>query len=192
MTDLKPQIDKLVCENVTRTGRKVQLYLRTELSKPTKGEETELFLRSAMVPMYGNSLPQADFLGAVDKMFNTLSAFTTSESGWHLEEILELDIKLAFFNPIRASSYLLTPPELDTSRLLINIRNPQDQNCFLNCFAAAWHLKCGPLLYVTGRDTFRNRTSPQTFSRSNPLAHQQKASLICLWGWADASIRKTE
>ena len=40
MTDMKPQFTKLVCENVTRTSRKVQLFLRTELSKPTKGEET--------------------------------------------------------------------------------------------------------------------------------------------------------
>ena len=39
-TDVKPQIDKLVCENVTRTGRTLQIRLRTELSKPTKGEET--------------------------------------------------------------------------------------------------------------------------------------------------------
>ena len=60
MTDAKPQFDKLVSENVTRTGRKIQLILRTELFKPTKGEETELFLRSAMVTVYGNNLPQAD------------------------------------------------------------------------------------------------------------------------------------
>ena len=36
MTDVKPQIDKFVCENVTPTGRKLQLILRTELSKPRK------------------------------------------------------------------------------------------------------------------------------------------------------------
>ena len=36
MIDVKPQIDQLVCENVIRTGRKLQLVLRTELSKPIK------------------------------------------------------------------------------------------------------------------------------------------------------------
>ena len=82
MTDVKPQLDKLVSENVTRTGRKIQLILRTELSKPTKGEDTELFLRSAMVPVYGNNLPQADLLTMVDKMVNTLFTFTASGSGW--------------------------------------------------------------------------------------------------------------
>ena len=68
MTDVKPQIDQLVSENANRTGRKVQLILKVELSKPTKDEETELFLRSQMVPVYGTSLPQDDFLSGVDKL----------------------------------------------------------------------------------------------------------------------------
>ena len=72
-------------------------------------------------------------------------------------------MKFAIFNPIRGSSYLPTPPELDASR---------DHNCFLYCFTAVWHLKHGPLLYAAGRDTFRNRESPQTYSSRNPLAHQ--------------------
>ena len=70
MTDVRPQIDQLVTENVNRTSQKMQLVLRTELSKPTNGEETELFLRSHMVPVYGNTLPQNYFLAAVDKMIN--------------------------------------------------------------------------------------------------------------------------
>ena len=89
MTNVKPQLDKLVSENVTRTGRKIQLILRTGISKPIKGEETELFLRSAMVPLYGNNLPQADLLTMVDKLVNTLFTFTASGSGWILDKILE-------------------------------------------------------------------------------------------------------
>ena len=42
MTDVKPQIDQLVSENANRTGRKMQLILKVELSKPTEDEETEL------------------------------------------------------------------------------------------------------------------------------------------------------
>ena len=168
MTDVKPQIDRFVCENVTRTGRKVQLILRTELSKPTKGEETELFLRSAMVPVYGKNLSRADFLTMVDKMVNTLFTFTASGSGWILNKILELDVSFATFNPIRGSSYLPTPPELDASRLLLNIRNRQDHNSI----KTAWHFKNGPLLYVAGRDSIARRTSPDTYSKRNPIAHQ--------------------
>ena len=62
MTDVKPQIDQLVSENANRTGRKMQLILKVELSKPTIDEETEFLLRSQMVPVCGTSLPQDDFL----------------------------------------------------------------------------------------------------------------------------------
>ena len=137
MTNIKPQLDKLLSENVTRIGRKIQLILRTELSKPTKGEESERFLRSAMVDVCGNTMSQANFLTMVDKMVNTLFTFTASGSGWILDKILELDVNFATFNPISGSSYLPTPPELDASRLLLNIRNRQDHNCFLYCFTAA-------------------------------------------------------
>ena len=172
MTNVKPQLDQLVTENVTRTGRKMQLILKVHLSKPIKGDETTLFLRSLMVPVYGTSLPQADFLAAVDKLLNTLFTFTASGSGWILDKIVELEVKFATFNPIRGSSYLPTPPELDASHLLLNIRNRQDHNCFLYCFTAAWHLKHGQLLYNSGSDSIAKRTSPDTYSRRNPWAHQ--------------------
>ena len=69
MNDAKPQIDQLVSENANRRGRKLQLIFKVELSKPTK--ETELFLRSHRVPVYGTSLPQDVFPSAVDKLLNT-------------------------------------------------------------------------------------------------------------------------
>ena len=168
MTDVKPQIDQLVSENANRTGRKRKLILKVELSKLTNDEETELFLRSQMVPVYGTSLPQDDFLSAVDKLLNTLFTFTSSGSGWNLEKIFDQDVKFAPFNPIRGSSFLPAPPEVDASRLLLNIKNRQDHNRFLHCFTAAWHLKHGPLLYYSRSDSIAKRTSPDTYSRHNP------------------------
>ena len=108
----------------------------------------------------------------VDKMVNTLYTFTASGSGWILKKIVELDVKFTIFNPIRGFSYLPTPLEMNASRLLLNIRNRQDHNCFLYCFTDAWHLKHGPLLYVAGRDSIQHRTCPQTYSSRNPPAHQ--------------------
>ena len=72
MTDTKPQIDQLVAENVNKTGRKLQLVLKAELLKPIKEEAIEVFLQSAMTPVYGTSLPQP-FLKATDKTFYSRS-----------------------------------------------------------------------------------------------------------------------
>ena len=167
MNDVKPQIDRLVCENVTRTGRKLQLVpSRLKERKQNSSSGLQWYQCTAQ------NLSQADFLTMVDKMVNTLITFTASGSGWMLDKILELDVNFATFNSIRGSSYLPTPPELDASRLLLNIQNRQDHNCFLYCFTAAWHLKNGPLLYVAGRESIARRTSPDTYSKRNPIARQ--------------------
>ena len=141
MSNVKPQLDQLHTENVTRTGRKTQLFLKVYLSKPLKGDKT--LLRLLMVLVYGSSLPQAGFLAAVDKLLNTLFTFTASGSGWNLDKGVDLEVKFATFNPIRGSSYLSIPPELDASHLLLNIRNRQDHNCFLYVFTAVCHLNHG-------------------------------------------------
>ena len=148
MMDAKPQIDRLVSENVNEIAQKMQFIATVQLSKPTKGDETTLFLRSHMQPVYGMSTEQDIFLGMVDKMVNTLFTFAASGSGWIQDKVTNLEVKFAAFNPIRGSSYIPSPPKLDASRLLLNIRNRQDHNCFLYCFTAAWHLRYGPLLYV--------------------------------------------
>ena len=185
MTDTKHQIDKLVAENVNQSAQKIQLVAKVELSKPTNGDETSIFVRSQMLPIFGTSIPQDMYLAMVDKMINTLFTFTASGSGWVIDKIVQLDINFAAFNPIRGSSYLPSPPELDASHLLINIRNRQDHNCFLYCFTAAWHLKYGPLLYVASRDTINRRTNPDTYSKRNPMAYQAKGDFNMPMGFHD-------
>ena len=138
-------------------ARKMQLLLKVHLSKPRKADETTLFLQSLIVPVYGTGLPQSDFLAAVDKLLNALSTVTVFGSGWILDKTVGPELEFATFNPIRGSSYLSTPPELDASHLLLNIQNRQDDNCFLYCFTAAWHLKHGPLLYNSGFDSRKNQ-----------------------------------
>ena len=59
---------------------------------------------------------------------------------------------------------------LQSLACLLNIRNRNDNNCFLYCYVAAWHFKFGPSL--NDSVTWRLRTSPETYSRSNLLAHQ--------------------
>ena len=68
MTDVKHQNDKLVFENVIRTGRKVQLILIP--NRPFQADQSwrKFFLLSAMEPVYGKILKNDDFLTVVDKV----------------------------------------------------------------------------------------------------------------------------
>ena len=74
--------------------------------------------------------------------------------------------------------------------MLLNIRNRKDHHCFLYCFTAAWHLKNGPLLYVASRDSIARRTSPDTYSRRNPLAHQAKGEFGMPMGFGQMGFEK--
>ena len=55
------------------------------------------------------------------KMMAALPAFASSGSGWVVEKIIKLDIKLARNRPIRGSSYLALPHMLINCRGLLNI-----------------------------------------------------------------------
>ena len=52
-------------------------------------------------------------------------------------------------------------------RGLLKIRNRNDQNCFKNCYIAAYHLHNNINLERDGRNTNAERTSPETYSNPN-------------------------
>lgn len=172
MLENKKQIDGIIKENVEKTGRKVQFCVTLDLEKNMKAESTKVFIRSPMQIVYQTGLSESEFLDMVDTMLCTLWSFTASGSGWTVDKITQLEIKISVFNPIKGSSYIAVPGELQDSRALLNIRNHNDHNCFLYCFTAAWHLKNGPLLYRYQEDSWRRKTSPLTYASTNPLAHQ--------------------
>ena len=172
MMDNKKEIDSIVAENVSQTGRKIQFCATLELEKPIKEEETKVFIKSPMQIVYHQGLSQDEFLDMVDTMLFTLWTFTASGSGWIVNKISQLDIKFSVFNPIKGSTYIALPGELQNTRSLLNIRNHHDNNCFLYCFTAAWHLKNGPPLFRYEEESWRRKTSPLTYASTNPFAHQ--------------------
>ena len=110
------------------------------------------------------------FSRMLDQMLTSLMSFTSHGSGWILQKIIGLNIRLVSHVPIRASSFIALPSSLQSMACLLNIRNRNDNNCFLYCYVAAWHFKFGPSLH--DNVSWRLRTSPETYSRSNLLAHQ--------------------
>ena len=110
------------------------------------------------------------FSRMVNQMLSSLVSFFSHGSGWVLKKIICLDIRIVSHLPIRGSSYIALPPQLQNVNCLLNIRNREDNNCFLYCYTAAWHYKYGPSLHENV--SWRLRTSPETYKRSNILAHQ--------------------
>ena len=70
----------------------------------------------------------------IDKLLSTLLSFTVHGSGWLVDEMKTVELKMAGFAPMKGSSYLDSPSELHGVRRLLNIRNHLENNCFLYCF----------------------------------------------------------
>jgi hypothetical protein len=50
-------------------------------------------------------------------------------SGWVFDQVLQIDVQIARYRPLKASSYIELPPQLKVKKAIINVQN-KDQQCF--------------------------------------------------------------
>ena len=188
MVDRKQSIQEIVGDAVRIEPKKVQLSSKVKLEKPAlddeEGMDLAIHVNSKMETVYlGEELTDETFFSMLDQMLTSLLSFTAHGSGWMLKEITGVHVKLVSYLPIRGSSYLPLPTSLQSMNCLLNIRNREDNNCFLYCYVAAWHFNFGQSLY--DNVGWRMKTSPQTYSASNPLAHQPMGEFQMPMGFND-------
>ena len=138
-------IRETLMEKSQRKPVKVQLSVKLILKKPIEEDtdKIEVHLNTAMIPVFAQVLAKETLF---DKVFSTLLSFTAHGSGWLVDKIKTVELKMANSAPVRGSSYLALPSELQGIRSLLNIRNHLDNKCFLYCFTAAYHLFYSPPL----------------------------------------------
>ena len=59
-------------------------------------------------------------------------------SGWALQRLLHLDLSINKINPLKASSYIPLPNEIEAKKAVLNIQN-NDEKCFMWSVLAALH-----------------------------------------------------
>ena len=184
MLQKEQDIRQVLLESAQNSPMKVQLSASIRLTKPVEEspESIEIHLNTDMIKVFADGLSTEEYFQMIDKMLASLFSFTAHGSGWALEKINHLDVKMAKFRPVRGSSYIALPGELQGLRSLLNIRNQYDNRCFLYCFTAAYHLHYGPPLKP---DTWRTVTSPTLYSSNNPSARQAEGSYEMPMGFRD-------
>lgn len=172
MLTQKSTIYDVILQNVKNFSYKVQFSAIISLVKPDGPEEKQIdvFLNTYMMPVFFDGLSDEQFLDMVQQMISTLNVFATYGSGWIVQKIKKVVVNMGKFSPIRGSRYISLPPELDNEQSLLNIRNMGDNNCFLHCFIAQYHLTFGPSLHPP-RATKRQKEDPWYYSSGNPIAH---------------------
>ena len=120
-------------------------------------------------------LEDDEFFETVEKMQAVLETFASYGSGWVLQHVIQVFVKLAKFSPIRGSSFIDLPFRIRETQKLKNIRNHHDHNCFQLSFTAAYSLKHGIDLLLTDQQ------------KANPAAARTQ-----LGTYTAASLHKTQ
>ena len=188
MTLKKNEIQSLILDRTCNGPCKVQFSAKLTLIKHAtvvsdqsvqqpEDERVEIFANSMMTPLYANGLSDELFLEMLGKMETGFQNFSAHGSGWVLQRVNELYIKIGKMLPIRGSSFIPLPAKIANSQQLINIRNHNDHNCFLLCYTAAYHLRYKPDLIV-GRlvDPKLEETDPHTYTK--PGTHQASDDFV--------------
>ena len=146
------EIVNIVRLSVQQHSQRVQFSSTIQLKKPPKDEDEFLSSQADCISVYVSSkMERVDYGGLADKNFHGmvkqmllfLKNFASQDSGWTLDQNENIEIQLVKAKQIKASSYVVLPEKLSGTSALLNIRNTEDENCFLYCYTAACHLKYG-------------------------------------------------
>ena len=133
----RANIGLLIDQEITNQGIfRVGLCLQVVLSKPCTEETISPHFSSRLVRAV-ESIDNADLDELIDQVLRQLNVFCSGGSGWILEQLSSLDIKICHTRSLAGTSFLPTPAKLEGMRkCLLNIKNLFDNFCFIYCILA--------------------------------------------------------
>lgn len=137
LIEMKSRIISLLENEVSRLGQfKVNFEFFGSYILPHKNvTEIKSFNTSNNIVTTSTDLHDLLF-DVVEILDKKSSEFILQESGWILQRCLFLEINISKYNPLRASSYIPLPKEIQAKKAVLNIKN-EDQFCFGWCLVAA-------------------------------------------------------
>ena len=140
----REKISKTVQKHTHKFPQKVQLVVEMTLQKPLDDDQEKLsvFFNTNTRIVYHSGISDEIFEELVNNIVSKLVSFSSYGSGWQLLSIDKVTLKLAKYVPVRGSSFIPFheghPLRRDSN--LLNIHNGSDNNCFLYCYTAGYHL----------------------------------------------------
>ena len=130
-------------------------------------DRISVYIQSKMERVDFGGLADKSYHSMVEQMLLSLNIFASNHSVCTLDQIENIEVRLVKNKSLSASSHLA----LFGMSVLLNIRNREDEHCFLYSNAAAYFLKYGPRLVPVGSSS-RRITSLATYGPWNPIAKQ--------------------
>ncbi|GFX51680.1 uncharacterized protein TNCV_5013831 [Trichonephila clavipes] len=119
-----------------RVGVKANLQLYCDYQR----EQETQFSFQTMNQIIPESTDLNEFYnGAVDKLKREVEEFEARGSGWRHIEIKYLELRINKYNPLRGASYIDLPKTIKAKKAVINVKNLDDNKCFMWAILSALH-----------------------------------------------------
>ena len=116
---------------------KIGFTIAVELVKPLNNDKVTAFFNSFLARI-ANNITDEEYLDHVDQLMSKLNVFASCGSGWVMECLQSVEVKTATCQTLSGSSYIETRDLFKgLSKNLLNVKNKNDNFCFLYCVAAA-------------------------------------------------------
>lgn len=125
--------DILISSTPQRKGIKWYLMTRVEFSREKEGVQETVkphFRSITYAHLFAEEFNVHNLNQAFQKMFTSKEEFIMKGSDWILSKVLYVEVCFVHYLPLKGGSYIATPPRLEHSKSLVNVKN-RDQKCFL-------------------------------------------------------------
>ena len=128
--------------NILETNRniKARLYFNCVMVREKDGEEIRAkfyFHSQEKLILEGTNVEEV-FEEMIDEIEEAIQKTENAEgTGWKLESIIDIKLHTAEWVPLNASSYIELPIYLKNKKAIINMKNKDDNKCFLWCVLRA-------------------------------------------------------
>ena len=157
----RDEVARIIQKHTHKFPQKLQINVEMTLQKPLdeEVEKVSVYFNTETVTVYHSGISDENYESLIDNIVSKLVIFSSYGSGWQL-----LSIAAHEGHPLRRDSNLL------------NIHNGSDDNCFLYCYTAGYHIVYKEEKLEPPAPCFRPRTNVLTYSRENPSAKMPKGN----------------
>lgn len=138
MNYCRPMIVGKIQSHVQENNLKVNVLLITQYKKLANNQELirEMNFKTKNIVILPTDKTEEIIKDKEKKILAEMEEFQTKGSGWTLNKLLHIELRINRYVPLKGSSYVELPQVIKNKKAVVNIRN-NDQKCFLWSLLAA-------------------------------------------------------
>lgn len=140
MTTLVAEFEKnILTTNANENGNENENDNNANESGEQTIKETLYFSTPVVIIGTDSDLKQNYEINIIDEILKSVEETAIRGSGFTLARIIELNVQISSYRPLRGSSFVKTPDKLEWKKAIVNVKNTSDDMCFKWAILSALH-----------------------------------------------------